>query len=215
MKRFLALVVSVLISWIALAPAAAQSTGGASLSTVENDLRPGDLVRISVWPESTLGGEFTVEESGNVYLPILGEVNTTGVPMDELRTELREQYRQYYQDAVVTVTPAFTVGVLGEVQRPGLYVITPTETLFDVIGMAGGFRTTANEERVRVVREGEVVRINALRTLQSGSGLDPLVLRSGDQIIVDSSGLGWNRARDVLALFQTVALVITLVDRLR
>lgn len=217
MPRIPVLVCGWFLSLVLAVPVAAQTPGPSAVSAAadQRTLRPGDSVTITVWPEAELGGEFAIEETGNVYLPVLGEVRAAGVPVGELRVWLREQYRTYLREAVITVTPRFTVGVLGEVVRPGLYTISPTDGLFDVIGMAGGFRQGANEEKIRVVREGEVVSINALRALRSGQGLDPLALQSGDQIIVERGGIGWAQMRDVLALFQSVALVITVVERLR
>jgi polysaccharide export outer membrane protein len=180
-----------------------------------NSLRPGDVLRISVWPDATLGGEFTVEQSGNVYLPVVGEIRAVGMPVEDLRLHVREVYQTYLRDSVITITPAFTVGVMGQVQRPGLYIITPTANLFDVIGMAGGFAPEADESKVRVVREGEVIPIDAMRALRSGQGLDPLVLHSGDQIIVEGGGVGLEQMRNILALIQSIVLVATIVERVR
>ncbi len=218
MPRLSALVFGWFLFVVVAVPAVAQqvpATASVNAALEDRQLRPGDAITITVWPDAELGGDFTIEDTGNVYLPVLGEVMATGLPIGELRSWLREQYRMYLREAVVTVTPRFTVGVLGEVVRPGLYTITPTDGLFDVIGMAGGFRPGADEEKIRVVREGEVFTINGLRALRSGEGLDPLTLHSGDQIMVEQGGLGWAQMRDVLALFQSIALVVTVVERLR
>lgn len=217
MPRSSALVIGWLLSLGLVAPALAQGIDQTVPSTrSEGVLQPGDVIRISVWPEATLGGEFPVEETGIVYLPVLGEVNVTGMTTSVLRAELRQRYRALYREAVVSVTPLYNVGVMGQVRSPGIYLITPTDGLFDVINRAGGFTPAANEERIRVVREGEVIQINALRALRSGQGLDPLELRSGDQIIVDErGGIGWSQMRDILAFFQSISLIITVVERFR
>lgn len=183
---------------------------------VQNPLGPGDVLRISVWPNNDLGGEFVVEETGNVYLPILGELYVEGKSVDDLRILLRADYRNYVNNAVVTVTSAFTVGVLGEIQRPGLYTVSPTQTLFDVIGLAGGFSRDADQGRVRLVREGEAIQIDAMRALQSGEGLTAYALQSGDQIIVERRRrVGLEQMRSVLTFLQSIILAATLVERLR
>jgi protein involved in polysaccharide export with SLBB domain len=182
-------------------------------STTAPTLRPGDVLRITVWPNSEFGGEFAIEESGLIYLPFIGSVRAAGVPIEQLRAELRAGYGQAMQSPVVTITPAFRVGIQGQVQRPGIYMIAPTNTLFDVIGMAGGFSRDADQERVRIVREGEVVEVNAFRALQEGFGLNSMVLRSGDQIVVPArpAGFDW---RNVLTVIQTVATVALVIDRI-
>lgn len=217
MSRAIAAIVVVLYAITSASAAEAQYTAaGSSMTLTESTLRPGDVIRISVWPNADLSGEFAVEETGNVYLPMIGAVQTAGMSIDDLRMQLRDNYRVYVNNAVVTVTPAFSVGVLGEVQRPGLYVVTATNTLFDVIAMAGGFRPTADEERVRVVREGQVVEVDAIRALRQGEGLASLALHSGDQIIVDRRRtIGLEQMRSVLTLLQSVVLAATLVERMR
>src|SRR5690606_6114239 len=104
-------------------------------------VRPGDVLRISVWPETSLGGDFPVESNGYVYLPILGEVPAGNVSLSTLRAQLREGYSSNMKNPVVTVTPLFRVSVLGAVARPALYNVDPTHTLFDVISLAGGLTT--------------------------------------------------------------------------
>jgi polysaccharide export outer membrane protein len=181
-------------------------------TTTAPTLRPGDILRITVWPNAEYGGEFAIEESGFVYLPFLGSVRAAGVPIEQLRAELRAGYGQAMQSPVVTITPSFRVGIQGEIQRPGVYMVAPTNTLFDVIGMAGGFGPNADQERVRIVREGEVVEINAFRALQEGFGLNSLLLRSGDQIVIPPrTGFDW---RNVLTVIQTVATVALVIDRI-
>jgi len=82
-------------------------------------LRPGDVLRVSVWPDAELGGEFPVETDGLVYLPFLGGVPATGVSVEQLRKDIREGYQSAQRNAVVAVTPLYRIGVTGSVRRPG------------------------------------------------------------------------------------------------
>ncbi|MEJ2504499.1 MAG: polysaccharide biosynthesis/export family protein [Gemmatimonadota bacterium] len=167
-------------------PAAAQA--GPTTDPV-NDLviRTGDVLNITVWPDRELGGEFPVEETGYVHLPIIGSVQAEGMQLSRLREQLREGYSSTLRNPVVTITPLFRVSVLGEVRAPSLYTISPTNTLFDVISMAGGFTPEANQGKIRVVRQGRVVEFDAGRALETGEGLETAL--------------------------QTVLLVFTLADR--
>ncbi len=183
-------------------------------------LHPGDLLRIQVWPDDKLGGEFTVEETGIVYLPLLGAVRTGGLPITRLRAQLRSSYAEVMKNPVVTVTPVFHVGVLGEVRSPGVQPVTPTQTLLDVIGMAGGFTNNADENKIRIIRAGQVIHIDASRVLSGGEGagqaaqeLANLHLRSGDQILVPTSG-GHVTFTGVVGVIGSLAAVGFLIDRI-
>ena len=147
-------------------------------------LQPGDILQISVWPDQTLGGQFPVEETGNVYLPFLGSIHVVGLTLDRLRSQLREGYGEVMKEPVVTITPLFRVGVMGAVRAPGNYTIDATQNLLDVINQAGGFSTQANQQEVRIVRTGEVLQFNVQQALEQGADLDALTLRSGDNIVV-------------------------------
>jgi hypothetical protein len=78
--------------------------------------------------------------------------------------------------------------------------------------MAGGFHASANAERLRVVRPGEVIQFDAVRALERGEDLDRIQLRSGDQIVVPQARqFEW---RNILALVQTVSILFVTYERL-
>ncbi len=172
-------------------------------------LQPGDILQISVWPDQTLGGQFPVEETGNVYLPFLGSVHVVGLTLDRLRSQLREGYGEVMKEPVVTITPLFRVGVMGAVRAPGNYTIDATQNLLDVINQAGGFSTQANQTKVRIVRTGEVLQFNVQQALEHGADLDALTLRSGDNIVVpNKSTISVQAVIGFLTLGLTTALLI-------
>lgn len=192
-------------------PAGAQSATvpAAVVAAPDFFLRPGDVLRIRVWPDSSLSGDYPVEETGYVYLPVLGAMQVSAVPLAELRQDLREAYRRDMRAPVVTVTPIFTVSVLGAVQRPGLFQIDPSRTLSDVIGLAGGFREDARDDLIRVIRDGQVLEINARRALETGEAALALNLRSGDQIVVPRARRISSIA--VLYVLQSFAILVQLL----
>jgi len=189
-------------------PAGAQSRG------VREDVytvRAGDVLRIRVWPDSTMGGQFPVEETGLVYLPVLGEIPVAGTSLDVLRAQLRGLYGEVMRGPIVTVTPSFRVSVLGAIGSPGLYQVEPTETLFDLISRAGGLSANANAEELRVVRDGQVVLINAQSAIETGSAELALALRSGDRIVVPAKRT-FNITNFWMGL-QSVVLLFTIFTR--
>lgn len=193
-------------------PALAQSSSPILQSAEEIMLEPGDVLQIGVWPDTDLSGEFAVEETGYVYLPLLGRVRAIGVSLSALREQLREGYAEVMKSPVVTVTPKFSVGVLGAVSAPGVYQATPSSSLIDMIGLAGGFANRANQKKVRLVRDGNAVEFDAWRALAEGTGLHDLRLQSGDQIVVPrrSGGVSFNA---IVGFIQTGATIGFLIDR--
>lgn len=190
--------------------------GGTTSSRVRDEvtLRPGDALQVGVWPDEELSGEFVVEETGRVYLPFLGPVQAAGISIDQLRTQLRDGYGEVMKNPVVTVTPLYRVGVHGAVRGPGVYSISPSHTLLDVIGMAGGFQERAKAEKVRIIRQRQqrVIELNAQRALETGLGLEALQLQSGDQVVVPLKKGGIS-AGDVLTVLRTAALVGLIIER--
>ncbi len=198
------------VARLAAAQTGRDSAGGSAAAATGFALRAGDVIGIRIWPDSSLSGEFPIEESGLVYLPGLGPVQAAGVPLAELRADLRRRYALSMRTPVISITPHFRVSVLGAVQRPGLYQITPANTLYDVIGLAGGFQANAREDRLRVVREGQVFEINAQRTLESGEALAGLELHSGDQIVVPPRPAPFLTFQSATFALQAIVLVLTI-----
>lgn len=177
----------------------------------ELSLRPGDMLRISVWPDDSLSGEFVVEETGLVYLPFLGSVQVTGVSIASLRQRLRQGYGELMKEPVVTITPVFRVSVLGAVRTPGNYPVTPANTLFEVIGSAGGFAGNADAEAVRIVRSDEVIRIDVQRALEEGANVAAMELRPGDRVVVPT-GSDFT-VRTAFDIVRTLAVGALLIER--
>jgi polysaccharide biosynthesis/export protein len=190
----------------------AQSTTTPTISGSELTLRPGDILRITIWPNAELGGEYVIEETGYVYLPALEAVYVGGKSIGQVREELRRGYAQAMRNPVVSVTPVFSVIVTGAVSRPGVFPVTPTHSMFEVLAMAGGLQADADARRLRVVRAGEVVSFDARSALEGGHGLDAVQLRSGDHIVVPTRRAPFNW-RNVLAMVQTISLLYVTYER--
>ena len=205
---------SAVVCGVLVATSAVQELEAQQLPGTELSLRPGDILQIGVWPDATLGGQFTVEESGLVYLPFLGETRVTGLSVSQLRAELTRGYSVAMQNPIITITPLFRVGVMGAVNRPGMYLVPPTDQLFDVIGTAGGFAADANQGNVRIVRDGQIVSLDAQEAIETGDllPLQALQLRSGDLIVVDrrsSITVG-----SVLAAINVLLATALIIDRI-
>ncbi|HEX2721929.1 MAG TPA: polysaccharide biosynthesis/export family protein [Gemmatimonadaceae bacterium] len=144
-------------------------------------LAPGDMLRIAVWREPDMSGDFLVDELGIVTLPLLGKINVREIPLTGLRDTLIKAYSVQLRNPTITVTPLRRVFVLGEVTKPGLYAADPTISLAGVIALAGGAGPEGDLRHIRVVRDGTVINSR----VTAGTTLGLTDIRSNDQIFVD------------------------------
>ena len=110
-----------------------------------------------------------------------------------------------------------TAGVLGEVNRPGLYPVGSGQDLWTVLAAAGGLTSRANLADVRVVvrqkdSSTSVFSVNLKEQLRSGAR-EPYVVHSGDVVVVSGGGASfWGGFSQVLGLGLQVANIFALVD---
>lgn len=98
---------------------------------------------------------YTVNEKGNVILPMLGEVHIAGLTRIQAIEKLRTDLGQYIKDPGVNINfNNFRISVLGEVARPGSFIM-PTErvTVLEALGMAGDLTIRGVRENVMLIRE--------------------------------------------------------------
>lgn len=156
------------------APLVAQATPAA------NPLQPGDVLRMRIFREPDLSGEFAVNEQGAVTLPRLGDLRVSDWPADSIRPRLTARYAEYLRDPVIEVTILRRVAIYGSVLKPGLYPVDPTMTVQDALALAGGASPDGKRDRVELLRGQERI----MTDLSIGTTLDQLRLRSGDQLYV-------------------------------
>ena len=149
-----------------------------------------------------------------VVLPELGDVSIAGKDIRDIQTMLRELYGRARKGAIVHVTPIFRIGVLGQVQRPGLYSAEPTMTWFDIISLAGGFTERAARDRVVVVRDGQELLINTISSDMALASSLNIEVRSGDKVIVPQrTGWNWSTALSIGQFAVSVLSIVLLLRR--
>jgi polysaccharide export outer membrane protein len=199
--------------WLMLMLFALGTTGSvlsAQSSPASGDvsLRPGDILRVEIWREEDISGDYLVDEAGEVTLPLLGTRRVTGIAIRDLRSTLIEDFRVHLRNPSISIVPLRRINVLGEVNRPGLYPIDPTVSLAGAVALAGGATAAGDLNRVRVIRDGETIR----ERVGAGETLTSLDIRSGDQIIVDRrSWFERNSTFLVSAVLSVAGIVITLL----
>ena len=153
---------------------------GFTLETgVEYKLGPGDKVRINVFNDESVSGEFMISNSGMVVLPLVGEVKAGGLNPEELLTALTEKIAsiRLMRDPRITIDvveyrPYY---ILGEVNTPGKYPYGIGLTVTKAVATAGGFTYRADERIAYLTREGQTtetaIRITAATRINPGDTL--------------------------------------------
>jgi protein involved in polysaccharide export with SLBB domain len=130
----------------------------------------GDKVRVRVYGADQISGEFPVDLSGSIDLPLVGVMKAEGLTAPELKKEIAQSLRKesIMQDPQVSVdlVAASPFYVLGEVEKSGEYPYHPGLNVVSAIATAGGFRYRADQDKVFVRRRGQTSEI-ALPTLSA------------------------------------------------
>lgn len=185
----------------------AQQSSSSSSETLT--LQPGDLVRVEIWREEDLEGEFPVNEQGIVTLPLLGEKDVRGVPMGALRDQLIAEYRIQLRNPSIVITPLRHVHVLGQVNQPGLYMIDPTMSLAGAVALAGGASPQGDLRELQIARDGMIIQDG----VPAAATLAQIDVRSGDQIFVERRG--WFERNQTFLISTMLSVTVFVASFLR
>ncbi len=120
-------------------------------------LAPGDKVRVTVFEEDRLSGEFEVDAVGNLTVPLAGTVPAKGRTTDDVARSIAAGLRgQFLTSPKVTVTSVSLrpFYILGEVTRPGEYPFRTGLNVLSAIAVAGGPTYRASKAKVQIQRAG-------------------------------------------------------------
>lgn len=125
-------------------------SGGAA-----HHLAPGDKLKISVFNEPDLTGDFAVGENGSIAFPLVGELQAAGLGVDEFKANLVERLQGGFvrnPRVNIDVLNYRPINITGEVKNAGQYPYRPGMTAQDVAAIAGGYTYRANENTLLVTR---------------------------------------------------------------
>lgn len=120
-------------------------------------LGTGDKLRITVFGETDLSGEFEVSSTGVVSMPLIGETKAAGLTISKLKNIITEKLADgYLKDPKVNLEvnnyrPFF---ILGEVMKPGSYNYVNGMTIVNAIALGGGYTYRADKDAITVKRGG-------------------------------------------------------------
>lgn len=180
-------------------------------------LGPGDTIQVDVFEEEQFSGENgrqRILADGSITLPLVGAISVAGLTLEEASQVITEELSNLLKRPIVNVrlvnARPVRVTIVGEVQRPGTYAVSPEEagsvvqgqvlgartvgapSLTDVISLAGGITETAQIRNIEVIRQQrgndpKTINIDLWELLQSGGGKGDITLRPGDRIVIPRS----------------------------
>lgn len=137
--------------------ATAQSTAPAESQAAGEAYRlgAGDKLRITVYKEEEISGEYEVDNSGNVSLKLVGAVPAIGRTLPELVNIIEAKLRDGYlldPRVAIDVLNYRPFYVLGEVNTPGSYSYVAGITVLKAIALAGGYTFRARTKGIELIR---------------------------------------------------------------
>lgn len=166
-------------------------------------LSSGDILSIQLWaypeitPPVTDSGNaralgYTIDSNGNIYLPLVGQINVAGKTLSDVNRLLKSQFSRFlkHPDAVVRVLSyeGRRYFVNGQVLKSGQYTLNDQPvSLYTALSMAGGINPeTGDNTNIQLVRDGQTYALNSLDLEKSGFSLHNLLIQPNDTIFINA-----------------------------
>ena len=152
-----------------------------------------DVLAINVWKEQDLSRTIPVRPDGKITLPLIGDIGASGSTPKQLQVNIQDRLSQYIAKPAVTVivqeAKSHRFNIVGEVQKPGSYLLTSKMTVLDAIALAGGFRDWAKVKSIYVLRTGPngpptKLAFNYKKVIKGDAIGQNVQLRTGDTVVV-------------------------------
>ncbi|WP_111317172.1 polysaccharide biosynthesis/export family protein [Algoriphagus chordae] len=167
---------------------------------------------------------FSVDQKGNIRLPIVGDVNVKEKTLEEARVTIEESLRKYVTSELYVKVKLGGVrySALGEFRRPGKYVVLQDRmTIFEAIANAGDLTTVAKRDEVLLIRQyPEGTRLHRIDLLDRQIVASSFYfIQPNDQLYVEplkvrETGTGENTAQTLALIFagiSSLALILNLL----
>ena len=155
--------------------------GGGGAASADYRLNPGDKMRIIVYGQNHLTGDYQLDSSGILAFPLAGQIKASGMTPGELERTIKSKIDpDYIRNASVSVEvgskrPFY---IVGEVKTPGSYPYVSGISVLNAVALAGGYTYRARENNFYIKRtdkSGQIVRVVATSNT---------IVRPGDTIQV-------------------------------
>ncbi len=155
-------------------------------------IHAGDILSISIWNEDSLQRELQVLPDGTISFPLAGVITVEGKALKEIQNELIKKLADFIPDAEVNVSVKSASGnsvyVIGQVKKPGQFIMLQPMDVMQMLSLAGGLTAFAKANDILILRRKNGVS-DALEfrygDIEDGDNLDKnYLLKTGDVIVV-------------------------------
>ena len=171
MKTFSAIALLALLS-LSAGPGAVYAASAPPPAIAAYKLGVADKIRITVYNEPTLSGEFLVNSDGSLALPLIGNMKAAGLAAPDLQAILEVKYAEGYLRnprvgvEVLTYRPFY---IYGQVVKPGEFAYSEGLSVMKAVALAQGFTNRANKKKIFLKPAGgEEARVEIDKTVQPG-----------------------------------------------
>jgi polysaccharide export outer membrane protein len=153
---------------------------------------PDDVLAVVYWKDKDMSTEARVRPDGRIALPLINEVHAAGLTPEELQKKITEESKKYMEDANITIVVreinSRKLFITGEVNKPGVYPLTSSTTVMQLISLAGGLKEYANSKNITIMRNegGKQISLKFnYKDVAAGKNLrQNIELKPGDTVVV-------------------------------
>jgi polysaccharide export outer membrane protein len=175
-----------------LLAAAAVSLPGHAQQLPDYILNPGDQIDIAVWKELELTKTVIVRPDGKFSFPLAGEIQASGRTIAQVQAEITNKLKTYIPEAVVTAAvkelDGYKVYVIGQVTKPGSFVMNPRMNVLQALTVAGGMTPFAGLNGIIVLRGNgaaqRVIQFHYNEVVKGRNLNENIQLEAGDVVVV-------------------------------
>lgn len=173
----------------------ARDLKGRGYDVGEYRFEPEDVVNISVWQIEKLDRKSVVRPDGKISYPLIGDVQTEGKTVEELRKDITEKLKRYIRNPQVSVIierfGGKRLAVINEDGGGKVLRFTRPIKVLEALAQAGGYNTDLNLKKIYVIREfkdkpdyAQLIVVNAQNLLRQGDIRENIYVRSGDTMFL-------------------------------
>ena len=155
-------------------------------------VKPGDVLVVAVWKEPDFQGPVLVRPDGTFTIALVGEVDARGKTVSELQKLVTERLSKFISDPVVTISVQEVRGnkvyVIGQVTKPGEFIVNPQVDVMQALSMAGGTTAFAQLDEIRILRRNgatqQALHFDYKEVLKGRKLEQNIQLQAGDVVVV-------------------------------
>ncbi len=159
---------------------------------------PGDEIIISVWGDTKLYYQLTINREGNLIIPDVGPINVSGLTIQQLREKLLHRMTEVFSslkngqrgatsflDVSLGKLRTIQVFVLGEVSKPGGYSLSSLSTMLHALYLSGGPTVNGSLRTINLLRDNKVIaQLDFYDYAIKGNKTNDVRLQDGDILFV-------------------------------